>query len=192
MDGVYERIVRQKAEGKYIFLRPLFIFCYLAFAALLAVIILAYCPTPMLIPFITVGLAAVGLTVALTWKFSSIEYEYEICAGQMVFNYVYGKSSRRHALDVDLKAISEVGVYDDIAAKRLEEVYVTKDFLFISSVHADGIHYLLFDDDADKYIVYFEADAEAISIIEKSNPSAVRAAIRESKLYERKNQLTVK
>ncbi len=189
MNGaIYEKIVRQKAEGKYLFLKPLFILCYLAIAVFLGVMIFAYCPSPMIVPFIAVVIVAVGLIVVLTWKFSSIEYEYEICSGIMSFNYVYGRSTRRHALDVDLKSMSEVGVYDTTASKRLESVYVTKDFLFISSVHADGIYYALFDDDSDKCIVYFEADGEALALIEKTNPSAVRAAIRESKLYERKNQ----
>ncbi len=180
---IFEYLIRQKNSGKLIKKKLLFIFGYIALAILIYSLIFSYCPTIVLFPFLLLVTAVIGGVVFFTWKFTIVEFEYIIVPDHITFTVIYGKRLRKRALDLELKAFSEIGYYDPVSAERLENVTVNRDFVYISSTSAPDICYALFDRDNEKCILYFEAPDKALELIKKYNPSAFRAAALETRKY---------
>lgn len=183
----FEYIVKQKCEGKFLAKNILIVLGYIALALLLAVLTIALCPQELLIPIMIVAITVVVTVIIFTKKFFTVEYEYEISSGNIEFVTIYGQTSRRHTLSVDLKAFSEIGIYDDDASERMSRVTVNRNYIYISSLSSPNIYYALFDDGEDKCILYFEAPDEAVSLIKKYNPSAINNARRSSAQNQRKD-----
>lgn len=182
-ENTFEYLIRQKNSGRLIKKKLLFVLGYFALALLIYSLIFAYCPTIVLIPFLLLGTAVMCGVVFFTWKFTVVEFEYIIVSDHITFTVIYGKILRKRALDLEIKAFSEIGYYDPVSAERLENVIVNRDFLFISSTSAPDICYALFDRGNEKCILYFEAPDKALDLIKKYNPSAFRAATLETRKY---------
>ena len=146
-------------------------------------LILTLCPVFLWVPFILVIATITVIAILMTWKYTSVEFEYSIVGDTISFVSIYGKKSRKGKLSVAIKDFSEIGKYTDAAEKHLEEVVIDRDYLFISHLMAEHLYYGLFDDDGDKCIVYFEATDKALSLIKKYNFSAFRAYEREIKKF---------
>lgn len=179
----YEHIVKQKVEGNLLYQKICLILAYIIIFVMPLYLILTLCPVYLWVPFILVITTVTVIAILMTWKYTSVEFEYSIFGDTISFVSIYGKKSRKGKLTVALKDFSEIGKYTDSAEKHLEGVVIDKDYLFISHLMAEHLYYGLFDDDGDKCIVYFEATDKALSLIKKYNPSALRAYEREMRKY---------
>lgn len=113
----------------------------------------------------------------------SVEYEYMIVGSTITFSHIYGKKTRKNILDTDIKSFSQFAVYDEDAEDMLGEIEVDENYIFISSPDAPEVCYAMIDEEKMRYIIYFEAPEEAISIIKRLNPSAFRHAAAEIKKH---------
>ena len=112
-----------------------------------------------------------------------VEYEYMIVGSTITFSHIYGKKTRKNILDTDIKSFSQFAVYDEDAEDMLGEIEVDENYIFISSPDAPEVCYAMIDEEKMRYIIYFEAPEEAISIIKRLNPSAFRHAAAEIKKH---------
>ena len=181
--NAYEHIVKQKVEGNLLYKKICLILAYIIIFTMPLFLILTLCPVFLWVPFILVIATITVIAILMTWKYTSVEFEYSIVGDTISFVSIYGKKSRKGKLSVAIKDFSEIGKYTDAAEKHLEEVVIDRDYLFISHLMAEHLYYGLFDDDGDKCIVYFEATDKALSLIKKYNFSAFRAYEREIKKF---------
>ena len=179
----YEHIVKQKIEGSLLAKKVCLVLAYIILFTLPSFLIISFCPIFLMVPFILVIATITVIAYLMTWKYTSVEFEYSIFGDVISFVNIYGKKSRKGKLDVAIKNFSEIGKYTEAAEKHLEEVVIDKDYLFISHLLAEHLYYGLFDDDGDKCIVYFEATDRALSLLKKYNPSAFRAYEREIRRF---------
>ena len=179
----YEHIVKQKIEGSLLAKKICLIIAYFIIFTLPSFLIISFCPIFLMVPFILVIATITVIAYLMTWKYTSVEFEYSIFGDTISFVNIYGKKSRKGKLDVDIKNFSEIGKYTEAAEKHLEEVIIDKDYLFISHLLAEHLYYGLFEDDGDKCIVYFEATDKALALLKKYNSSAFRAYERETRKF---------
>ena len=179
----YEHIVKQKVEGSLLVRKVCLVIAYIMLFTLPSFLVLSLCPMSLVIPLIIIIASITVVAYLMTWKYTSVEFEYSIFGDTISFVSIYGKKSRKGKLDVTIKNFSEIGKYTDASEKHLEEVVIDRDYLFISHLLAEHLYYGLFDEDGEKCIVYFEATDKAISLLKKYNPSAFRAYERETRKF---------
>lgn len=179
----YEHIVKQKVEGSLLARKVCLVIAYIMLFTLPSFLVLSLCPMSLVIPLTLIIASITVVAYLMTWRYTSVEFEYSIFGDTISFVSIYGKKSRKGKLELPIKNFSEIGKYTDAAEKHLEEVVIDKDYLFISHLLAEHLYYGLFDDDGEKCIVYFEATDKAISLLKKYNPSAFRAHERETRKF---------
>ena len=179
----YEHIVKQKVEGGLLARKACLVIAYIMLLTLPSFLVLSFCPMSLVLPLLILIASLTVVAYLMTWRYTSVEFEYSIFGDTISFVSIYGKKSRKGKLDVAIKNFSEIGKYTDAAEKHLEEVVIDKDYLFMSHILAEHLYYGLFDDDGDKCIVYFEATDKAISLLKKYNPTAFRAYERETRKF---------
>lgn len=177
-DNSYEYLIKQKVEGVVLVKKAVLIFLYLFMPLSLTILILTYASPLVFIPLILLTVALDAVAILVSWRFTCIEYEIIIAAGELIISTVYGKRTRKQLCNLNLKDISEIGEYDDRSYNEINKLSLQKNFICVSSMSAPTVYYAIFDEDKDKCIIYFEADEKAISLLKKYNSSAFRAAER--------------
>ena len=172
-----EYIVKRKTEGKLLAIKILLASAYVLLFATL-VILTVNLTVPLLhIPFILLATAFVALTVFVTWRFTCIEYEIVIAAGEMTFTVIYGKGIRKRLCSVPVNSFGEIGIYDDGAYERLSRTSLQKNYLCISSLASPDLAYAVFNEGKDTAVVYFDANERTLLALRRSNPSAYRKSV---------------
>lgn len=179
----FEHIVKQKCEGRALAKKIAFFIGYIALFILIFVIIFFFCPMIFLIPFGVLGIAFESALIFFTYKYMSVEYEYMITGSTITFSNIYGKNTRKHIFEADIKSFSQFARYDENTEEMLSEIEVDENYIFVSSPDSPDICYALLDAEDKRYIVYFEVPETAMNIIKKLNPSAIRNATLELKKY---------
>ena len=177
MEGTpVEYIIKQKNEGRALWLKIGLLVLYPVAFAILAALILTYMAPLLHIPFLLLLFAFIALLVFVTWKFTAVEYEIVISNSDLTLTVIYGKNLRRHKATIGISSISEIGLYDDTAYARVSKMSLQKNYLFVSSLSAPVIYYAIFDEGKEKCILYFEmTDDRGISRLKKLNSAACRA-----------------
>lgn len=185
--NMFEYLVKKKSEGSFRARRILIILGYVLLSfAFLMIMFLYILPTkdaPLIVIVALLEISAVTLLITFTKHFLNIEYEYEIVQDNISFYTISGKRFRKLGLELTLSDFYEIGQYDDIASVRLEDSGLSASYVYISSIDSDKVCYGLFRENDENCIVYFEAPDEAIAIIRRFNPSALRRAKIENDKY---------
>ena len=84
----YERVIKNKSFKAKIFM--IFIYALILLLGLWA--LLKFGIKPELVVLIPLLLGAI---IALTWRYTQVEYEYSFMAGTATFSKIFGNSSRR-------------------------------------------------------------------------------------------------
>ena len=106
----YERILKRKNEGEQLLSKILMIFIYLVIISVFFVVAVRYGLSPALIVLLPLVLLS---AVLLTWKYTSVEFEYSFVAGTFTFSKIYGKRRRRTVLEADIKKMISVSAYNE-------------------------------------------------------------------------------
>ena len=129
----------------------------LAFAVALNVAIIFLAPLSLL------------AVILLTWKYTSVEYEYSFVAGTFTFSKIYGKKKIRTVFECDLKMLVSAKPYD--SSKTISE-----DGKVISAIPDTSPNpcLCLFEDgDSNKYFVVMDCDEMTARILKFFKMSAV-------------------
>ncbi len=187
MQGAFcEHIVKQKAQGKFLIFKILAIAFYIALAVIPSGIIIAFAPANLTVPFLIVIAAVVFITFKLTWKYTCLEYEYQIIDDTISFTKIYGKTRRKTVIEMPMRAFTTLGAHTPESEKYLGELLVNRTYLYISSFNAENIYFGVFNANDEVCIVFFEATDTAISKLKKYGSSAMRTLEREIKRIEGK------
>ena len=171
--STYEFVVAQKSEGKWRLARIGMVLLYVCFVlgTLLAGISLNVLPPLALVPVFT------WMLVFFTWRYVSVEYEYSITSGELVFSKIFGNRSRRTVLKLMLRDAVRIAPLDHAEEAAKATAYrPEREFSAISSQYANDIYFILFEYQTGKEkhraILYFEATQKALQICRFYNPSA--------------------
>ncbi len=175
--STYEFVVSQRIEGKWLLARIGMITLYVCFAlgVLLAGISYKVLPPLALLPVFT------WILVFATWRFVSVDYEYSITSGELVFSKIFGNRSRRTVLRLTLRdAVRIAPLENEQEVARANAYRPEREFSAISSPKAPDIYFILFEyatggKEKHRAIFYFEATQRALQICRFYNPSGTVA-----------------
>ena len=172
----YETAVKQKIEGVFLFRRAALVAIYILFGASILAFCLANGVFWALFSLLPLSL---WLLVFITWRYTSIEYEYTVDAGVFTLSVIYGKRSRKKVTELSLAEAVRIAPLDNAAeAARATAWRPEKEFCAVSSFSAPAVFFILFESDGGKggekrrAILYFEADKRLLDVCRVVNPSA--------------------
>ena len=175
--STYEFVVAQKAEGRFLRRRLLFILMYVVYvAAFLTVGII----TRIGIPLVALVPVTTWILIFFTWRYVQVEYEYSITSGILVFTEIYGGRSRKKMMEVHIKDATAILPLDDprteVQVDRFEPQVV---YSALPSKKAEDTYVLLFVDEKNKVkgkgtnvAFTFVATTQALKVLKYYNPLA--------------------
>lgn len=183
--NTYEYVVAQKNEGKWKMRRILLIVIYILFVlALLGIGIFSR----LLVPLLALTPIAVWILVFCTWRYVSLEYEYNITSGIFTLSNIYGGRSRKKLLEVPVKEFATVAPYNhelpetvERADEAIKRFAPKKEYVAVSSFDSPDVYYVLYTDKEteEKVIIWFEATAKALKVLRFYNaPATVISRVR--------------
>lgn len=164
----YERLFFQKAEGKLLLKKILFLFLYVSWFCLWTVIMLRRGINAPMLLFIPLTTAAL---VWLTWSYTQTELEYTVAAGTFYLARIYGKKKRKELVEADLSSALLIAPNTADNQKKVQE-YAPAEVLFAaSSTSAENVWLMLFEPDpSERILLYVEMDEEMLRVLRHTNP----------------------
>lgn len=171
----FEFATEQAREGKWALARVGMIALYVLYC----VAWLAAGIATRLIPLVALTPVTLWIFVFFTWRYVSVEYEYSITSGELIFSKIYGGRSRRTRLKMRLCDARLIAPLDDGEYSARATAYQPEiEFSAISSLKAPDIYFILFELEDKKTgskkraIFYFEATALALKVCRFYNQAA--------------------
>lgn len=171
-----EYIIKQKAEGRALAKKIGFIVGYVIIFSFLCMVTFLYLPSELYIIIYPVIFAFTAFLVFVTWRFTCIEYEVVISGGDVIITLLYGKGISKKILNMPVTSFSEIGEYDDAAYEEISKLSMQKNHVCVSSLSADRLYYAIYEEEKERCILYFDATEDALTLLQKLNPSAFRAS----------------
>lgn len=164
----YERLVRRKVTGKYVWQRVGLIALYFVWLSIWFVIAIRFILNAPLVAF---ALLSTVLLVIFTWKLTIVEYEYTIVGGSFYLAQIYGKSRRKAILEAELSDAVLIAPYTEEYASRAEALSPTEILWATSATDAPNIWMLVWDaDKEERLLLFFEADERSVRLLHHYNP----------------------
>lgn len=161
--------VKKKVQGKYGLVRALMFIGYfvfvLGFAGALAAIPLY--PIIALTPILT------WILVLLTWRFVSVEYEYYIMDGVFELVKVYGSKNMRMLCRTRVSGMTLIAPYRDEYKAEVDKIPASHRIEGVSSMSASDIYCAVFENDGEKYAVFFEVTEKTLKALRYYNQAVV-------------------
>ena len=176
----YEKIVKLKAEGIILAKKIFLIITYT---------ILVFVGIPMSIiylkgniPIVLTLVAITGFFIFITWKQSTVEYEYTIISGMFLLAKIHGKLRRKEVFEAELRDAVIIAPFNEIYCEKAEKCEPNDVFYSVSSQKAENIWFIIFEESGGvKTLVLFEADEKAISILRHYCPRATVRTVKTDK-----------
>ncbi len=169
ISDLYEYVVEKKKEGKYLAKRILMIFLYI-FTVVAGLLLCMASPIPQLFALAPVS---VWIFVYFTWPYFSVDYEYVLADGNIIFSTVYGGRKRKENFSVRISSFEKVAPFRSPEDTAISSFKPTKEFVaFASEKNPSDPYYALFKDEkGTKCIFFFEATNRTLRILKYYNPS---------------------
>ena len=162
----YERVIKAARKSKKLAPRLWMIGLYaliLGAFLIIAVRVGVSASLLMLIPFSL-------LTIALlTWKYTSVEFEYSFTAGTFTFSKIYSGSKRKCVFEGDLRELESVFIYDEHKLEHLGGKLINA----IPDTSSQNPCVAVFVENDSRICVVFDCDRMSAKIIRYFNPSAI-------------------
>lgn len=171
----YEFAVKQKIEGKWLVGRIALISFYVLYVLALLLVALL---TRIIVPLLALIPITLWIIIFITWRYVAVEYEYSITSGTLTLSKIYNNRSRRKIMELNLRdAVRIAPLEDEAEAQKATEWKPVREYSAISSLTANDIYFILFEDNNKgrkekcRAIFYFEATARALQICRYYQPS---------------------
>ena len=167
----YERVLKKKGGRA----KAIMIIVYIFILSLWLVALAKFGISPQLLLLIPLSLVAV---IALTWRFTQVEYEYAFIAGIMTFSKIYGNSRRKTILEFDIKSVISVYPYNEQTALKTGTDDKSRIINGIPSKESPNPCMCVFEDSKDRK-VYFLLDCDELTarIFKFFNSSATERSV---------------
>lgn len=162
----YERVLKKKDIGTKILM--IVIYALIAFVGLLALIKFGF--KPQIIVLIPLLLVAI---VKLTWRYTQTEYEYSFLAGTATVSKIFGNSSRRTVVELEIRSIISLSVYDSKKMARIASEGGKKIINSLPHKNCQNPCVCVFEDDKkEKIYLILDCDELTAKIFKFFAPSA--------------------
>ena len=168
--STYERVFPLKSLA-----RKVLIFGIYVLFAIAAILLILF--TMNIYVAVLCVLAEITL-ILLTKKYLSVELEYSFVGGVFTVSKIYGKSYRRVALELDLKACVSVAFADADALARAESMCSAKPIDLSCPISDNDTCVAVWDTDKVRKGVIFTADARTLKILYRANAQSCSQEIR--------------
>lgn len=126
----------------------------------------------IMLVFVPIVLILIAFVITLLWKYTSIEYDCVLAAGDMQASIIYGGKKRKELFTQKISSFEIIANKEKSSFDDAGYVHIYK---CISSESADNIVYATFRNENDeKCIVYFQPIKKAYSILKFYNMSAYK------------------
>ena len=167
----YEKIVKLKSEGSILVKKIIFIVLY-------ALLVFVGIPMAIIylkgnIPIVLTLVAFTGFFIFITWKQTTVEYEYTIISGMFLLARIHGKLRRKEVFEADLHDAVIIAPLNDMYCERAEKCEPNDVFYAVSSRKTENAWFVIFEEAGGvKTLILFEADDKAISTLGHYCPRA--------------------
>lgn len=167
----YEYAVPQKKTRAVSFRRGLLVASYVLFVLIMLALAMMTPLGAALVSLMPFGLVAL---IFLTWRYTSVEYEYAITSGEMTVSKIYGGRTRRELTCFRLRNCTMIApATDRLWAERAELFPADERISALSAPDAPDAYFAAYEnEDGSRGIVYFEATQKALRICHFYNASA--------------------
>ena len=166
----YEFVVAQKAEGRFLRRRILFVLMYMLYVATFLIVGII---TRIGIPLVALVPVTTWILIFFTWRYVSVEYEYSMAGGMMTLSYVYGGKSRKKVAEIRIKDMTRIAPFDGDYIKEAEKYAPERTIDFTSDLQKDNVYFALYETaDARRGILYFEVTEQALRVLRYYNSMA--------------------
>lgn len=119
----------------------------------------------LLLPFIMYAV------FGLTWRYTRVEYEFSLEAGQLTVSRIYDRRSRRVGFTADLAEAMRISPLTDRARLSAPDIVSVKDFS--SSADSESAWYIILPDSRSgkKQAVVIETVPDMLRLLKLANPS---------------------
>ena len=126
---------------------------------------------PMAITFLPVTL---WIIVFFTWRYVSVECEYQILDGEMKFMEIYGSKNMRELCRVRVSAMTRIAPYRDEYKAEADAISEENRCLCVSSMDASDIYFAIFKNVAgEDCVVFFEATEKTLKVLRYYNSETI-------------------
>lgn len=120
-----------------------------------------------------VVLILISFVIWYLWRFVSIEYEYAIHQGEMVFDVVYGRRQRKHYYTAVLKNVEKIAKLQNGDVPEADRRDVAKEVFCASKKNGPYVYYALVREaDGTKTLLFFEATEKGEKVLRFYNARA--------------------
>lgn len=166
----YEFVVAQKStpalKMKKVTFIALYVFYVIAFLLIGAM-------TKLILPLLAFIPITVWILVWLTWKYTSIEYEYSVFAGKITVSRIYGGKKRKQIAEVLIKNCDHVLPLDEDHLAAIQSFDAQKTVMAASCEDSPNAYAVLWKDEQTKNCLFFEPDAKILKMIKYYNAPAL-------------------
>ncbi len=172
-----EYVVRPEMTASVRLLRVFLITLYTLFIAVYSVgfwLILGLWTLMILLPFIMYAI------IRITWKFTVIEYEYAIEAGELTVALIYNGAKRKVKVRASIPEMTLIAPYDAKSKHTLEKSDIDEVKYYIESKESERAYVCIYPDKkrGKKRAVVIETTPEALRILRLCNSTAFTASHR--------------
>ena len=173
----YEYTVSKKREGAFLLRRILFFIMYAVYViVILGVAMITRLAAPA-IAFIPITL---WILIYLTYPYCSIEYEYAMIDGNIIFSTIYGSRKRKESFSMRISVFEKVAPLNRDYEGLVEKYAPDKIYNALSSekTPSDPYFALFKDESGKKCVFYFEATNRALRILKYYNENTVMSVVK--------------
>jgi len=113
----------------------------------------------------------------LFYPYVYIEYEYQIVAGSFRMAKILGGCRRKELADVSISSALAIAPYRDHYKAAADASDVTSRMECVSSMDAEEIYYILYEENGDKKVIFFEPINKALKLMQFHNRSTVMTTL---------------
>lgn len=171
MFTTYEYVVAQKAEGRFLVRKILFLLLYVVYIVSL---LLVGVITRIGIPLLALVPVTTWILVFFTWRYAKVEYEYSLTSGQLTFSEIYGGRSRKKKMEMRLRDAVHIRPRDEKMTESLADAYAPEEvYHAVPSRDARDVYVMLYANEAGKHCAFcFVATEQALKIMKYYNAGA--------------------
>ncbi len=162
----YERVLKAQKVSTKLWQKVMMIGIYLLLLTVWLIIIVRVGISASLLMLIPLSVITV---VLLTWKYTSVEYEYSFAAGHFTFSRIYGSSKRKAIYDTELTNLVAFTAYSEKAADSLN---VHKIINAIPDATAQNPVICTFEENEQRTAVILDCDEMTLKILKFFKGSA--------------------
>lgn len=165
----YETSVKRKSDRELIMKKIIFVAIYVL--SVIAWLVFGLATKEFIVAGVLIPIT-LGLLIFITWRYTSVEYEYTVVSNTMTVSVIYGKKSRKRILEIPLRDAVLIALLDDDTEEQAENFSPHGVVPACSDINNENIYVILYEQDGERNVVYLDMTNEMLKCLKRINPSA--------------------